>query len=78
MCLNLGACLVIVFPLILLRDVLGVAQLVNLAVVIAIVLMFFIGAWTETRKGAWIRARKGIIYAVLGIVITVLTYVLGG
>ena len=78
MCLNLGACLVIVFPLILLRDVLGLAQLVNLAVVIAIVLMFFIGAWTETRKGAWIRARKGIIYAVLGVVITVLTYVLGG
>ena len=78
MFLNLGACLVIIIPLILLQNVLAIPQLVNLAVVIAIVLMFFIGAWTETRKGAWIRARKGIIYAVLGIVITVLTYVLGG
>lgn len=78
MCLNLGACLVIIIPLILLQNVLAIPQLVNLAVVIAIVLMFFIGVWTETRKGVWIRARKGIIYAVLGIVITVLTYILGG
>ena len=76
--LNLGACLVIIFPLILLQNVLAISQLVNLAVVIAIVLMFFIGAWTETRKGVWIRARKGIIYAILGVAITVLTYVLGG
>ncbi len=78
MCLNLGACLVIIFPLILLRNVLAIPQLLNLAVVIAIVLMFIIGFWTETRKGLLIKARKGIIYSILGIFITVLTYVLGG
>ncbi len=78
MCLNLGACLVIIFPLILLRNVLAIPQLLNLAVVIAIVLMFIIGFWTETRKSLLVKARKGIIYALLGIFITVLTYVLGG
>ena len=76
--LNLGACLVIVVPLILLSNVLGILQLLNLAVVIAIVLMFIIGVWTETRKGILIKARKGTIYSVLGIVITLLTYFLGG
>jgi hypothetical protein len=76
--LNLGACLVIIFPLILLRNVLGIPQLVNLAVVIAIILMFIIGVWTETRKGLLIKARKGMIYSVLGIIITLLTYILGG
>jgi hypothetical protein len=76
--LNLGACLFIIFPLVLLHNVLGIAQLVNLAVVIAIVLMFIIGVWTETRKGLLIKARKGTIYAVLGIIITLLTYFLGG
>jgi hypothetical protein len=78
MCLNLGACLVIVVPLILLRNVFGILQLLNLAVVIAIVLMFVIGVWTETRKGLLIKVRKGMIYAVLGVVITLLTYFLGG
>ncbi len=78
MCLNLGACLVIIFPLILLRNVLVIPQLLNLAVVIAVILMFIIGVWTETRKGLWIKARKGTIYAALGIVITLLTYFLGG
>ena len=78
MCLNLGACLVIVLPLVLLRDYFGIVQLLNLAVVIAITLLFFIGAWTETRKSLKLKARKGALYAVLGVIITVLTYFLGG
>lgn len=76
--LNLGACLVIVLPLILFRNVFGIFQLVNFAVLIAIVLMFFIGAWTETRKNRLLKIRKGFIYAILGVIITVLTYILGG
>jgi hypothetical protein len=78
MCLNLGACLVIIFPLILLRNALAIPQLLDLAVVIAIVLMFIIGFWTEIRKSLLVKARKGIIYSLLGIFITILTYVLGG
>jgi hypothetical protein len=78
MCLNLGACLAIILPLMLFQSVLGIVQLVNLAVIIAIILMFIIGGWTETRKGIFKKARKGIIYAALGIIITALTYILGG
>ena len=78
MSLNLGACLVIIIPLLLLRNVLGIFQLLNLAVIIAVVLMFIIGVWTETRKGLLIKAWKGTLYSVLGIIITLLTYFLGG
>ena len=76
--LNLGACLVIVFPLLLLRNVLAVSELVTLAVIIAIFLMFIIGFWTETRKELFFKAKKGTMYAALGVIITVLTYILGG
>jgi hypothetical protein len=50
----------------------------NLAVIIAVVLMFIIGVWTETRKGLLIKVWKGTLYSILGIIITILTYVLGG
>ena len=78
MSLNLGACLVIIIPLLLLRNVLGILQLLNLAVIIAVILMFIIGVWTETRKGLLIKAWKGTLYSILGIIITLLTYILGG
>jgi hypothetical protein len=76
--LNVGACLAIIIPLVLLRNVFGIGTLLNLSVVIAIALMFIIGAWTETRKNFAFKVRKGILYAVLGILITLLTYFLGG
>jgi hypothetical protein len=78
MCLNLGACIIIVLPMILFQNYLSIVQLLNLSVVIAIVLLFIIGAWTETRKGLRLKVRKGGLYAVLGVIITVLTYLLGG
>jgi hypothetical protein len=78
MCLNLGACLVIVLPLLLLQNYFSIAQLLNLAVLIAIALLFIIGTWTETRKSFKLKVRKGALYAVLGVIITVLTYFLGG
>jgi hypothetical protein len=77
-CLNVGACLVIISPLVLLRNVVSIGMLVNLAVVIAIVLMFMIGVWAETRKSVLFKATKGATYAALGAIITVLTYLLGG
>jgi hypothetical protein len=52
--------------------------LLNLAVLIAIALLFIIGTWTETRKSFKLKVRKGALYAVLGVIITVLTYFLGG
>ncbi len=78
MCLNLGACLVVVLPLVLLQGFLGIVQLLNLAVAIAIILLFIIGVWTETQKSLKLKVRKGALYAVLGVAITVLTYFLGG
>lgn len=78
MCLNLGACLVIIFPLILLRNVLPLPELVNVAVVTAVFLMFIIGVWVETRKSLRYRLQKGVLYAVLGVIITLLTWLLGG
>jgi hypothetical protein len=79
-CLNAGACLVIILPLILLRNVstLGLDVLVHVGMIIAILLLFFIGMWTETRKGLKIKVRKGIMYAILGVIITILTWILGG
>ncbi len=77
-CLNFGACIVIILPLILLRNVLDVRELVSAAVLIAIVLMFVIGVWTETRKGLKLKVKKGFTYSALGIIITLLTYFLGG
>jgi hypothetical protein len=78
MCLNLGACLVIVLPLLLLQNYFSIAQLLNVAVIIAITLLFIIGTWTETRKSLKLKLRKGALYAVLGVIITLLTYFLGG
>ncbi len=78
LCLNFGACIVIILPLILLQNILEIRELVSLAVIIAIILMFIIGVWTETRKSLVFKVKKGITYAVLGIIITVLTYFLGG
>jgi hypothetical protein len=62
----------------MLRNVLSIPQLVSLAVVIAVVLMFVIGFWTETRKGLFFKAKKSAMYAALGFIITVLTYILDG
>lgn len=78
MCLNLGACLVIIFPLILLRNSIPMPDLINVAVFIAVSLMFIIGVWVETRKSWIFRLRKGALYAVLGLIITLLTWFLGG
>ena len=77
-CLNVSASLVIILPFVLLRNVMEVPQLLNLSFVIAIILMFIIGAWIETRKSRWLKVKKGISYAVLGVIIALLTFVLGG
>jgi len=69
---------VIVLPLFFLYNTLELPELVNVAVIIAITLMFFIGMWTEHRKSPWLKVRKGIMYAILGVIITLLTYFLGG
>jgi hypothetical protein len=78
MSLNLGACLVIVIPLILLRNIIPLPYLVNVAVIIAVVLLFIIGVWVETQKSWRNKIRKGVLYAILGVIITALTWVLGG
>jgi hypothetical protein len=78
MCLNLGACLVIILPLLLLRNSVPMPDLINVAVIIAVGLMFVIGVWVETRKSWKYRLRKGALYAVLGVIITLLTWFLGG
>ncbi|MCW4029146.1 MAG: hypothetical protein NWE92_05815 [Candidatus Bathyarchaeota archaeon] len=76
--LNLGACLIILLPLILLRNVVAVYDLVNVSFITAIVLMFIIGVWVETRKSWRFKIRKGGLYAMLGFLITLLTWFLGG
>jgi len=76
--LNLGACLVIIFPLILLRNVIALPNLVDVAVIVACGLMFLIGVWIETRRSWRLKLRKGTLYAVLGLIITLLTWFLGG
>jgi membrane protein YdbS with pleckstrin-like domain len=76
--LNLGACIVILLPLILLRNVIPLPDSLNIAVVTAVFLLFIIGLWVETQKGWRFKLRKGALYAVLGVIITLLTWVLGG
>lgn len=76
--LNVGACLVILLPLILLRNVVAVYDLVNFSFITAIVLMFIIGFWVETRKSWLYKVKKGGLYAMLGFLITLLTWFLGG
>ena len=78
MCLNLGACLVIILPLILLRNTIALPNLVNVAVVTAVILLFIIGVWVETQKSWRMKIRKGALYAILGLIITILTWFLGG
>ena len=77
-CLNFGACLVIILPLALLQNWVAIPTLVTLGMLIAIIMMFFFGIWIETRKSWKLKVRKGILYAVLGVIITILTYILGG
>lgn len=78
MCLNLGACIVILIPLILLRNTIALPNLINVAVITAVVLLFIIGVWVETQKSWRSKIRKGGLYAILGLIITVLTWFLGG
>lgn len=78
MCLNLGACIVILIPLILLRNTIALPNLINVAVITAVVLLFTIGVWVETQKSWRSKIRKGGLYAILGLIITVLTWFLGG
>jgi hypothetical protein len=40
--------------------------------------MFIIGVWTQTQKELKLKIRKGVLYASLGVIITVLTFLLGG
>jgi len=77
-CLNFGACLLILLPFFFLRNIIGVPQMLNLSVLSAVVLLFIIGVWFETRKSLFFKIRKGLSYSVLGIIITILTYCLGG
>ena len=77
-CLNTGACLVIILPLGLLQNWVAVPDLVTLGMIIAIIMMFFFGIWIETRKSWKLKIRKGAMYAILGVIITLLTWVLGG
>jgi hypothetical protein len=76
--LNLGACLIIILPLILLRNIIPLPDSLNIAVVTAVALLFIIGTWVETQKGWRFRLRKGALYAILGVIITLLTWLLGG
>lgn len=77
-CLNLGACLVVILPFLLLQNILGIRLSVYISIVVAIFLLFIIGVWTQTSKSLRLKFRRGLIYAVLGIVITILTLILGG
>lgn len=77
-CLNLGACLIIILPFLLLQGFFDVRTLLSISVIIAIVLMFIIGVWTQTQKDLRLKIRKGVLYASLGVIITVLTFLLGG
>jgi VIT1/CCC1 family predicted Fe2+/Mn2+ transporter len=76
--LNLGASLVIMLPIILLRSVIALPESLNIAVITAVILLFLIGVWVETRKSWRFRIRTGTLYAVLGVVISLLTWLLGG
>jgi VIT1/CCC1 family predicted Fe2+/Mn2+ transporter len=77
-CLNLGACLVVIVPFLLLQNLWGIRLSVYLSIVVAIILLFVIGVWTQTSKSLRLKLRRGIFYAVLGVIITILTLVLGG
>jgi hypothetical protein len=77
-CLNFGACLVIILPLALLQNYMPIPTLVTLGMLIAIIMMFLFGVWIETRKSWKLKIKKGVSYAILGVIITILTYILGG
>ena len=77
-CLNFGACLLVLLPFFFLRNLTGVPQLLNLSFLTAIILLFIIGVWFETRKSLFFKIRKGLNYSLLGIIITILTFYLGG